>query len=200
MPKVLSHYGHYHQTVITPEKYADAHPEYFVYGGGRRNSRSAHLCFSNPEVRELIYNKILEDCDKGYDIIEVGQNDGFVPCQCEKCYNLYGIKPTHNPREGRSYLMDSAWGEKLWIMHRDMALRLQKDRPGKKIMVSAYSVTKNPPKDNKKFSGQYDGRIDGTSCPFEGLAVRLKYLPDMPDICTYGALATVMFQSALRRI
>lgn len=93
----------------------------------------------------------MKDCDNGYDIIELGQNDGFIPCQCEECYNLYGIKPTHTPADGIAYNTDPAWGEKLWIMHRDMALRLKKDRPGKKLMVSAYAVAQNPPLTIKEF-------------------------------------------------
>lgn len=150
MPKVLSHYGHYHGTAISPKQYGDAHPEYFVFRSGRRDHKGVHLCFSNPEVRELIYKKILDDCDKGYDIIEVGQNDGFLPCDCERCRVLYGIEPTNQPADGIVYLRDPAWSEKLWTMHRDMAERLKKDRPDKKIMVSAYAVAENPPATIKK--------------------------------------------------
>ncbi len=150
MPTALSHGGHYHQTAITQEEYGKTHPEYFVYGGGIRNPSRGHLCFSNPEVRELIYKKLLEDCDKGYDIIELGQIDGFVACQCEKCHDLYGIKPT-GPINWKTSRVSGPFGEKLWIMHRDMALRLKKDRPSKKVMVSAYSVSKNPPTTIKEF-------------------------------------------------
>jgi len=143
MPTMLSNYGHYHQTVISAKEYGESHPEYFAYQGRRRNNRGTHLCFSNPEVRELIYQKVLEDCDKGYDIIEMGQNDGFQGCGCDQCLELYGIHV--DPKATRAEVW-AAWDEKLWIMHRDMALRLEKDRPGKKLMISAYSVTRPPPK------------------------------------------------------
>lgn len=142
----MTNYGHYHHTVINTDSHGESHPEYFIYRSGRRQTDSRHLCFSNPDVREAIYQKMLEDADTGYTLIELGQNDGFIPCGCEECYELYDIHPTHTSEEGRSYLMDAAWGEKLWIMHRDLALRLQKDRPDVKVMISAYSVAKNPPK------------------------------------------------------
>lgn len=147
-PLVLSNYGHYHQSVIIPKAKGgkkDYKPEYFILAGGERQTKGRNYCFSNKEVRELLYKKILEDCDNGYDIIEVGQNDGFKPCQCKKCYKLYGITPTHVPEDGVEYNTDPAFAEKLWIMHRDMALRLKKDRPGKKLMLSAYAVCNNPP-------------------------------------------------------
>ena len=50
-----------------------------------------------------------------------------------------------------SFHNDHAWGEKLWIMHRDMALRLLKDRPGKKIMMTSYGPTIQPPETFREF-------------------------------------------------
>ncbi|MBT3380624.1 MAG: DUF4838 domain-containing protein [Lentisphaerae bacterium] len=144
-PGIVSNYGHYHHTVISAETHGQTNPEYFALRGGHRDTRGRHLCFSNATVRDLIYKKILEDCDTGYDTIELGQNDGFVPCSCDACHGLYGVEPTHSPTDLRSYLQDSAWGEKIWIMHRDIALRLKRDRPGKKLMMTAYSVTRHPP-------------------------------------------------------
>lgn len=144
-PKIISNYGHYHGSAIKPGTHGESNPEYFIYQGGRRENRGVHLCFSNPEVREVIYRKILEDCDTGYDIIELGQNDGYRPCQCEDCFNLYGVQPTTKPKDGLEYLRDSAWGEKIWHMHHEMAERLLKDRPGKKLMLCAYSISRKPP-------------------------------------------------------
>ncbi|MFN2350720.1 MAG: DUF4838 domain-containing protein, partial [Kiritimatiellia bacterium] len=144
-PRTVSNYGHYHQTAVNAKLYGESNPEYFVFHSQQRDNKSPHLCFSNPEVPELIYQKVLEDCDNGYDIIEMGQNDGFRPCSCEECFKLYGIHPTTRPEDGAPYLSDPAWGQKLWIMHREMAERLLKDRPGKKLMISAYSVARPAP-------------------------------------------------------
>ncbi len=150
--KVWSNGGHQHNVAVPKQKYGKSHPEYFVQtGNGLRKKNTNHLCYSNKEVQELIYKHILAMCDKGYDIVEVGQPDGFVPCACKKCFELYGIKPVTKPEDGAIWYADPAWNEKLWIMHRNMAVRLMKDRPGKKMMISAYSVTADPPKTIKDF-------------------------------------------------
>jgi hypothetical protein len=137
--------GHLHPRAI-PIECKKSHPEYFILANGVRQPESYQLCFSNPEVRELIYKYILATLDEGYDVLQVNQNDGFQPCQCENCAVLYGQKPTAHPADGRAYYDDPAWGEQIWIMHRDMALRLLKDRPGKKLSMLSYGPTRNPPR------------------------------------------------------
>jgi hypothetical protein len=150
--KVWSGGGHQHNVAVPNEKYGKSNPEYFIQtGGGLRQKNTQLLCYSNKDVRELIYKHILEKCDEGYDIVEVGQPDGFAPCACKECFELYGIRPVTKPENGAVWYADPAWNEKLWTMHRDMALRLMKDRPGKKMMISAYSVTAKPPQTVKEF-------------------------------------------------
>lgn len=58
------------------------------------------------------------------------QADGFQPCQCEQCKKLFGTDD---------------WGEKLWLLNKGWAERLLKDRPGKFLVVTAYTVTGKPP-------------------------------------------------------
>lgn len=149
--KIWSRWGHQHPAAIPVKKYSKTHPEYFALTGGLRQNRSTQYCFSNPAVRELIYKHILERCDEGYDIVELGQADGFVPCQCKKCFDLYGVRPKARPDDGAEWINDPAWGEKIWRMHYDMAVRLKKDRPGKKVMISAYTVTAQPPEKIRAF-------------------------------------------------
>ena len=144
--------GHLHPWAIPISEYGKTHPEYFRLANGLRQPDSGHLCFSNPEVRELIYKYILAKLDQGYDIIQLNQNDGFQPCECDKCAVLYGQKPTMKPTDGNLYYNDPAFGEQIWIMHRDMALRLLKDRPGKKLSIIAYGPTgKNLPRTISEF-------------------------------------------------
>jgi len=134
--------GHSHPVAVPKDKYLKSNPEYFALSKGERSGFSytshAQYCISNPKVQELIYQKVLEECDKKYDVVQLAQADGFRPCECEECAKLYGVK---------------SFGEKLWIMHRDMALRLQKDRPGKKVCIIAYGPTKSPPETFKDFPG-----------------------------------------------
>lgn len=128
---IMSYGGHSYYLAVPAKTYAASHPEYFALLGGKRNSTSNHLCISNPEVRELIYAEMLKQLDLGYEVVSLGQTDGYLPCECDKCASLPG---SPDP------------GEALWIFHRQLAERLQKDRPGKKVLILAYQNTEKPPK------------------------------------------------------
>ncbi len=123
--------GHSYYDAVPKAKYAKNHPEYFILAGGERDSAANHLCISNPQVQELIYQNVLERLDAGAETAELAQTDGYRACQCDDC---------------RKFGNTSDPGEKLWILHRGMAERLLKDRPGKKVMIIAYGPTVNPPK------------------------------------------------------
>lgn len=75
---------------MPPDKYFDAHPEYFpLIGGKRKKGSNYQLCLTNEEMtREFIricLRKIEEN--PGMPIISVSQNDSdlSVPCECDKC-------------------------------------------------------------------------------------------------------------------
>lgn len=144
--------GHSHAVGIPPGRYFKTNPEYFILKDGKRYLKPEfpNYCISNPQVQELIYQELLSHCDQGYGIVQLGQSDGFTPCQCEKCHDLFEIKPTSKPGSKESY-KDPAWGEKLWIIHRSLAERLLKDRPDKKVAVMAYGPTIHPPETFKVF-------------------------------------------------
>lgn len=130
--------GHSHPVAIPKDKYEKSNPEYFALAKGKRFVHPTHTqyCLSNPEVQKLIYQEVLDHLDKGYEMVQLAQADGFSMCECEDCAKLYGVKSP---------------GEKLWIMHRDMAVKLLKDRPGKKVCIIAYGPTKTPPETFKEF-------------------------------------------------
>jgi hypothetical protein len=128
--------GHSYYTAVPKAQYAKSHPEYFALLGGKRNPASNHLCISNPEVQDLIYKEALKQLDKGYEYVELAQTDGYKPCECENCKKLFNV---------------SSPGEKLWILHKKLAERLEKDRPGKKLVIISYGPTKKPPETFKKF-------------------------------------------------
>ena len=153
--RIWSRYGHQHPSAVPVSEHGKTHPEYFILTGNVRqpkvSAQADQLCFANPQVRELIYKHVLARCDEGFDVIELGQADGFQPCQCKECAALYGVKVTTTPADGIAFHNDRAWCEKLWIMHRDMALRLMKDRPGKKLMITSYGPTVRPPQTFTEF-------------------------------------------------
>ena len=129
--------GHSYYDAVPAKKYAKSNPEYFTERSGKRSALGNHLCISNPEVQELIYKEMLSKLDAGAEAVELAQTDGFVPCLCEKC-KAYGIP-------GDDY------GEKLWILHRSLAERLLKERPGKKVVIICYPPNFNPPKSFNAF-------------------------------------------------
>lgn len=132
--------GHSHVHAIPPEKYFFSHPEYFALKKGKRivtNPVNPEYCLSNPEVRELLYAELLRKADSGYDLVQLSQSDGFFSgCECENCAKLYQV---------------SGISEKLWILHRDLALRFQKDRPGKRVDIVSYGPTRQGPKTFSEF-------------------------------------------------
>ena len=128
--------GHSYYHAVPVKKYAKANPEYFILKGGVRNPKGNHLCISNPKVQDLIYREMLKWLDKGYSAVELAQTDGYKPCECQNCKKYGNIKDA---------------GEKLWILHRKLAKKLKKDRPGKKVIIISYGPTVLPPKTFKDF-------------------------------------------------
>lgn len=135
---------HTYDRAIPVEKYHDTHPEYFalIRTAGRgpnelNRVKEGHYCISNPEVQELIYQDLITQLDRGYDTVDLGQPDGFRPCQCKECADLFNT--------------GTDWGEKLWILHRQLAERVLTARPGKKVLMLSYILTAAPPKSFTKF-------------------------------------------------
>ena len=129
-----SYGGHSHNFAILRDKYAKTHPEYFAMSHGKRlhpRLYSTQYCLSNPEVQKLILQNVIERLDQGFESAQLAQSDGFHWCECETCAKLFG---------------ESDSSEKLWILHRDIAVKVAKLRPGKKVCILAYGPTVYPPK------------------------------------------------------
>lgn len=128
--------GHTYGRAIPPDEFRESNPEYFALLGGER-TRQNQYCLSNPEVRERIYQFTESFLAMGCASVNILQPDGFRPCQCEDCHALYDT--------------GDDWGEKLWIFHRNIAERLLEKHPDKKLLISPYTVTNNPPKSFERF-------------------------------------------------
>lgn len=144
--------GHSHNVALNPAKYFKQHPEYYALSKGKRNpGPRVQVCLSNKKVQQLIYEELLDHIDRGYDMVQLGQSDGFVPCECKNCSDLFGLKPEVSPSNQKAYRASHVWGEKLWILHRNFAKQLLKDRPGKKLCIMAYGPTRRPPQSFREF-------------------------------------------------
>ena len=129
--------GHSHDKAVPQAKYGKSNPEYFSLAKGKRyNAMHYHgHCLSNPAVEELIYKEALSRLDSGAEMVELAQSDGNIPCECAKCLAMPGGKDP---------------GERLWNFHLKLAGRLEKDRPGKKLLIICYWPNLNPPAAVKK--------------------------------------------------
>ena len=127
--------GHSHPVAIPLSLYSQ-HPEYFILTSKGKRWKGLQYCISNKNVQELIYKEMLKQLDSGYEWVQLAQTDGFSKCACKPCKNLFNT---------------SDYGEKLWILHRNLANRLKKDRPGKKVVILSYPPTDNVPKTFKDF-------------------------------------------------
>ena len=131
-----SYGGHSYYDAVPAKKYGKTHLHYFALRGGKRNADGNHLCISNPEVQELIYQEMVKWAKQGALAIQLAQTDGYQPCECEKC---------------KAFGNTSDQGEKLWILHRALAERFYKEHPGKFAHIICYGPTKMPPQSFKKF-------------------------------------------------
>lgn len=144
--------GHTYERAVPREKYADSHPEYFALIGGKRTAKetgNAQYCISNPDVQELFYQDLIDTIDRGFDAVDLGQPDGFRACQCENCTKLFDT--------------GNDWAEKLWILHRKLAERVEQARPGKRVTMMSYIQTENPPKSFKAFPSNTRILLTGTN-------------------------------------
>lgn len=114
---------------VPAEEYFETHPEYFrMTREGERSAFRNILCISNPEVHELLLKGMEQKMDEGYDMVMLGQADGYIECQCENCQ---AIHPDIS--------------EKLWIVHRMLAEEMNRRRPGKKVVLLSYVTAIKPP-------------------------------------------------------
>ena len=141
-------------------RFKETHPEYFMLQkDGTRYLydtekepyyKNCKLCFSNHELREIIYQDIkayltgkppqsrgLERWgrsmwDRKY--VGVQPEDGWNPCQCEKC------KAVYRKDLGNSFASDLIWG-----YTKEIAERLTADGLDAVLMQSSYSAWTEPP-------------------------------------------------------
>jgi hypothetical protein len=132
-----SHDGRCHSyfNFISPGEYFDTHPEYFSEIGGVRREHETQLCLTNPEVLEIVTEKMLARMaerpnDRQHNF---SQQDYYNHCQCADCAAI-------NEKYG------SLGGTQYWFVN-ELAARTSKVYPDKLIGTLAYMYTEEPPKD-----------------------------------------------------
>jgi hypothetical protein len=78
---------HTFESLLPPEEFFDAHPEYFSLVAGQRRRDAAQLCLTNPEVVRIVTERVLERMrtHPRATIFSVSQNDCQGYCECDAC-------------------------------------------------------------------------------------------------------------------
>jgi len=131
---VYEGFVHTFYSIIPPDRYFAAHPEWFSEIKGVRTSENAQLCLTNEEMRrEFVRNLRLRLRDNpAATIASVSQNDCFNPCVCPKCRAV-------DEEEG------SPAGSLLRFVNA-VAAAIEPDFPQVAIDTLAYQYSRKPPR------------------------------------------------------
>ena len=127
-----NYWVHTFNRLLPAEQYAAAHPEYYAFYDGARQARhGSQWCMTNPEVLEIVAQRIdsIFKAHPDRHMISVSQNDGnFAWCVCDSCRALA-------EREG------SLSGPYIHFMN-----QLADRFPDKEISTLSYQFSRYPPK------------------------------------------------------
>ncbi|MDX9979661.1 MAG: DUF4838 domain-containing protein [Lentisphaeria bacterium] len=120
--------------LMPPDEFFADHPEYFSEINGKRVADHAQLCLSNPEVRRICTERLLEHIrrDPTAKLYSLSQNDWRGYCTCAECKAL-------DEREGTPTAS---------VIHfvNQVAAEVEKEFPDAWIETLAYQYTRTPPK------------------------------------------------------
>ncbi|MGN0846228.1 MAG: DUF4838 domain-containing protein [Kiritimatiellia bacterium] len=126
---------HTFNRLLPPERWFDAHPEYFSLVGGHRLRVRTQLCLTNPDVlricTEQVMARIAESYPKGIRYYGVSPNDWLNACECPNCA---AVDRAAKSRAGT-----------LIAFVNKIAEAVEKVYPDVFIQTLAYSYTRHPP-------------------------------------------------------
>ncbi len=119
---------------VSPNEYFESHPEYFSEIGGVRRSHETQLCLTNPDVLDIVAEKMLRRMRDRPNARQhnFSQMDYYNYCQCAACMAV-------NERYG------TMGGTQYWFLNK-LAERTAEVHPDKLIGTLAYMYTEEPPK------------------------------------------------------
>ena len=125
---------HTFNRILPPDKYFKDHPEYYALVDGKRRGQDAQLCLTNPDVRRLAIETVLEWIEQHPEasIYSVSQNDCEGWCECDNCRRI-------EQEEGGAHS-----GPILRFVNA-VAAEVAKKHPEKLIDTLAYSYSEAPP-------------------------------------------------------
>lgn len=119
---------------LPPDKYFDAHPDWYSEIDGKRKHERAQLCLTNEEMTQELIKNVLETLRQNPDakMIDVSQNDWYGFCTCEKCSAIDEAEESH--------------AGTLVLMLNRVAEAVEKEFPDVLVESLAYQYTRKPPK------------------------------------------------------
>lgn len=128
---------HSYFNYISPDEFFDTHPEYFSEIGGIRRREETQLCLTNPDVLEIVTQRMLKAMSEYPNIrqFNFSQMDYYNYCQCSKCRAMNEIYKTSG-------------GTQFWFVN-ELAKRTSEVYPDKLISTLAYMYTEEPPRNIK---------------------------------------------------
>jgi len=129
--------AHTFMTLVPPAKYFKEHPEYFSMIGGKRTDVMTQLCLTNPDLVEIVTDRILEAIAKEPEakFFGISPEDRLGNCTCPACRAV-------DEEEG------SPAGTLVRFVNR-VAEEVEKRHPDKVLVTLAYHYTRTPPRKTK---------------------------------------------------
>jgi len=149
-------------TLLSPQEYGTAHPEYFSYYDGKRHAGTipswdgagiqpeAQLCLTNPDVLEIVCKNLKVAMDKNPEAVywSVSQNDNVNYCRCDSCAALDKKYAAFAPEEK---MYSTHGGSKYPALGSGSIIafvnKVAERFPDKIISTLAYQYSRVPPKD-----------------------------------------------------
>lgn len=158
--------GHSYYHSVPTEKYFKLHPEYFAQINGKRTGKGNHLCSSHPEVRRLMVKFLQKRFDSGLDWVSIGQEDGYLRCQCPRCEKLdkYRFAEWHKKTSGRwetfqNTKLRQTPPERVFLLHKAVIDTVAESHPKKMVMLMCYGPTAWPSKRIPHFGENVIGEL-----------------------------------------
>ncbi|MBD3290669.1 DUF4838 domain-containing protein [candidate division KSB1 bacterium] len=145
--------GHVWGAMFPPQKYGEAHPEYFALSNGKRDNilfdvkHRNQLCTSNPDVIKLsiAYVRDYFEQHPNADGVSISPNDGMGWCMCEKC-RAQDIPGYTVMRRGEPYPVLS---DRMMKWAGAVGEAIAESHPDKYLTMLAYGLYRDPPKNTK---------------------------------------------------
>ena len=154
--------GHTYYHCVSESTYFEKHPEYFALIDGKRTGKGNHLCTTNPDVQKLITRWIQDKFDAGFEIVSLGQEDGFRRCECKTCEAQDDYRYENLGIGWDDFLYGALRNqpcERLFLLHKSIIDTVKQSHPDKKVLLMCYAPTAWPSKRIDYFGDNVIGEL-----------------------------------------